>query len=95
MRRALWLQSSDFPKEVLAEVEDLPFEGTKLFAKKMGASVHTPTDSWVTCRSLGIYILAKRGNTALSHNLNPVRHNICLNINCRGPTTSKEEIEIP
>lgn len=44
-----------FPKEVQMTVENLPFEGTKLFAEKIDASLHTHKDSRATLCSLGIY----------------------------------------
>lgn len=56
MRQASWLHLSGFPKEVQITVQDLPFEGTKLFAEKTDASLHMLKDSKATLWSLGIYI---------------------------------------
>lgn len=61
IRLALWLHLSGFPKEVQTSVEDLLFEGTKLFAKKTSTSLHMLKDSRATLRSLRIYTPVYKG----------------------------------
>lgn len=56
MRRASWLYLSGFPREVQSVLEDLPFEGPKLFAAKTDESLHMLKESRATLRSLGFYM---------------------------------------
>ncbi|EMP26776.1 hypothetical protein UY3_16176 [Chelonia mydas] len=56
MRRAFWLHLSGFLMEVQATVEDLPFEGLKLFAESTDAFLHPLKDSRVTLKTLDIYV---------------------------------------
>lgn len=60
LRQASWLHLSGFPKEVQTTIEDLPFEGSKLFAVHTDYSLHSLKDSLATLRSLNIYTLALR-----------------------------------
>ncbi|KAH1184854.1 hypothetical protein KIL84_012795, partial [Mauremys mutica] len=48
---ASWLASSCFPKEIQNTVEDLPFDGDKLFASITNEVLHSMTDSRATLRS--------------------------------------------
>ncbi|EMP34365.1 hypothetical protein UY3_08478 [Chelonia mydas] len=60
MRQASWFTSSSFPCKVQNTVEDLPFDGEKLFAAKTNEVLHTMKDSRATLRSLGIHTAATR-----------------------------------
>ncbi|EMP30282.1 hypothetical protein UY3_12607 [Chelonia mydas] len=55
MQQASWLHFSGFPKEVQSTVEDLLFEGTKLFSSKMDESLHKLKNARAALRSVGIY----------------------------------------
>ncbi|EMP42571.1 Putative protein C11orf85 like protein [Chelonia mydas] len=54
MRRHSWLSSSSFPREVQTTIEDLPFDGDKLFASTTNDILHSMKDSRATLWSLGI-----------------------------------------
>ncbi|XP_067416629.1 general transcription factor IIF subunit 1 isoform X2 [Emydura macquarii macquarii] len=55
MRRASCLHLAGFPKDMQATVEDLPFEGSKLFSDRTDEYFHSLKDARDTLRSLGIY----------------------------------------
>ncbi|EMP38938.1 hypothetical protein UY3_03846 [Chelonia mydas] len=57
---ASWFHLSRFLKKVQATVEDLLFEGQKLFAENTNVSLHTLNDSWVTLKTLDIYVPANK-----------------------------------
>lgn len=52
MHRAPWLQLSGFSREVQSTVEDLPFDGHRLFSETMNDSLDTLKDSRATICSL-------------------------------------------
>lgn len=49
-----------FPKEMQTTMEDLPFEGVKLFFEKTNTSLHFLKYSRAALRSLGIYTLGQK-----------------------------------
>ncbi|EMP24372.1 hypothetical protein UY3_18610, partial [Chelonia mydas] len=54
MRRGSWLSSSSFPRKFQSTIEDLPFDGDKLFASTTNDVLHSMKDSRATLQSLGI-----------------------------------------
>lgn len=55
MHRASWLQLSSFPREVQSTVEDLPFDGLKLFLETTDESLRTLKDSRATMISRNLH----------------------------------------
>lgn len=60
MSWASWLHLLELLKEMQITIENLLFEGSKLFVDKMDASVHNLKHHRATLRSLGIYTLGQK-----------------------------------
>lgn len=62
VRRSSWLQASGLPHEFQKRIQDLPFEGSRLFLEKTDSKLHSLKGSQATLKSLGLHAPAPQRN---------------------------------